>query len=79
MPQPAQRVVRRFVWIALAVSIVLTGAILTAPQEAIAAPCCSACDFRLERCESGCGGDPGCLDACFESVKTCYNVCIFCW
>ena len=70
---------RRLLVCALAITAILTGVLLFAPEEAAAAPCCFSCDRILERCEAGCNGDPACLNNCLQIAQSCYNVCIFCW
>ena len=69
--------IRRLLVCALAITAILTGVLLFAPEEAVAAPCCSSCDTILENCEVDCDGDPACLDDCWDKAFNCYRWCSF--
>jgi len=72
------RALRRFLACAVVITAVLAAVVLFAPEEAVAAPCCDACDLRLTTCLAGCGGLPTCEDHCFTRAETCFNNCIEC-
>ena len=66
---------------ALVVLALTLGIVGGAEQNAIAAPCCSACDYQQDNCEAGiiypwCGGDPNCCAQ--EVANRCWRWCIEC-
>lgn len=72
------KAIHRFLICAVVITGVLSAVVLLAPEAAVAAPCCNACDLRLTTCLAGCGGLPSCEDRCFVRAETCFNNCIEC-
>lgn len=80
MKAPVFKALRRFLVCAVVITALLTaGLLLLTPETAVAAPCCSFCDARLDKCVLDCGGGPACDEACLEQLASCYRFCIFCF
>ena len=64
---------RRFLLLAgLAVALAY---VTLSPQSAYARPCCHDCDWQLQGCIAGCGGDSQCEVDCQTAEQGCYAVC----